>query len=244
MRSAILNRRRPRPAAALLALALALLGAAPGAAQTLVDRGTVIQTIDASLWSPPSPDTAGIAYRPDTGELLTCDSEVEEMAIFAGVNLWTHTRTGVVTGTANMSYYALILTGGILGSLMWFNVWFVIWPRQRMAIESAKSVAAGGEADPEAAKQAPVGARASRTNTLFSIPMLFFMGSARHLSLVRAEDPAYGPYLIAVLIIAALLEAGIFIANPLHKQLASVKGTLTSGFVTTLILFLIATTLL
>ena len=111
-------------------------------------------------------------------------------------------------------------------------------------VESAKSVAAGGEADPEAAKQAPVGARASRTNTLFSIPMLFFMGSARHLSLVRAEDPAYGPYLIAVLIIAALLEAGIFVANPLHKQLATVKGTLTSGFVTTLILFLIATTLL
>jgi uncharacterized membrane protein len=165
-------------------------------------------------------------------------------AMFTFLSGWGIVLTHMVTGTAGMNYYALILTGGILGTLMWFNVWFVIWPRQRMAIESAKSVAAGGEADPEAAKQAPVGARASRTNTLFSIPMLFFMGSARHLSLVNAEQPSYGPYLLAVLIIAALLEAGIFVANPLHKQLASVQGTLTSGFVTTLILFLIATTLL
>jgi uncharacterized membrane protein len=165
-------------------------------------------------------------------------------AMFTFLSGWLIVILHMVTGTANMSYYALILTGGILGSLMWFNVWFVIWPRQRMAIESAKSVAAGGEADPEAAKQAPVAARASRTNTLFSIPMLFFMGSARHLGLVRAEEPQYGPYLLAVLIIAALLEAGIFIANPLHKQLASVKGTLTSGFIATLILFLIATSLL
>jgi uncharacterized membrane protein len=165
-------------------------------------------------------------------------------AMFTFLTGWTIVLIHIVTGTASMSYYALILTGGILGTLMWFNVWFVIWPRQRMAIESAKAVAAGGEADPEVAKQAPVGARASRTNTLFSIPMLFFMGAARHLTLVSKEEPGYGPYLLAVLIIAALLEAGIFIANPLHKQLASVKGTLTSGFVTTLILFAIATTLL
>jgi uncharacterized membrane protein len=157
---------------------------------------------------------------------------------------WAIVLTHMATASAGMNYYALILTGGILGTLMWFNVWFVIWPRQRMAIESAKSVAAGGEADPEAAKQAPVGARASRTNTLFSIPMLFFMGAARHLGLVNAEQPAYGAYLLAVVIVAGLLEAGIFVANPLHKQLATVKGTLTSGFVATAILFLVATTLL
>jgi uncharacterized membrane protein len=165
-------------------------------------------------------------------------------AMFTFLSGWAILLTHMVMGTAGMNYFAVILTGGILGTLMWFNVWFIIWPRQRIAIESAKSVAAGGEADPQAAKLAPVGARASRTNTLFSIPMLFFMGAARHLGLVNAEQPAYGPYLIAVLIIAGLLEAGIFIANPLHKQLATVKGTLTSGFVTTLVLFLIATTLL
>jgi uncharacterized membrane protein len=157
---------------------------------------------------------------------------------------WAILLTHMATGTAGMNYYAVILTGGILGTLMWFNVWFVIWPRQRMAIESAKSVAAGGEADPEAARQAPVGARASRTNTLFSIPMLFFMGAARHLTVVDSPAPNYTLYLLAVLIIAALLEASIFVANPLHKQLASVKGTLTTGFVTTLVLFVLASSLL
>jgi len=165
-------------------------------------------------------------------------------AMFTFLSGWAIVLSHIATGTAGMNYYALILTGGIMGTLMWYNVWFVIWPRQRMAIESAKSVAAGGEADPEAAKQAPVAARASRTNTLFSIPMLFFMGSARHLGLVSAEEPAYGPYLLAVLIVTGLIEAGVFVANPLHKQLATVQGTITTGFVTTLILFAVATVLL
>jgi uncharacterized membrane protein len=107
---------------------------------------------------------------------------------------WTIVITHMVTGTASMPYYALILTGGTLGTLMWYNVWFVIMPRQRLAIASAEAVAAGGQANPEAAAQAPLAGRASRTNTLFSIPMLFFMGAARHLSIVNAETPNYGIY--------------------------------------------------
>ena len=92
------------------ALGIALvLAAAPAFAQ--VDPGMVIRTIDASLWSPPAPDTAGITYRPDTGELITCDSEVDEMPIFAGVNIWTHTRTGVVTGTAVTTAFSNEPTG-------------------------------------------------------------------------------------------------------------------------------------
>ena len=66
--------------------------------------------------------------------------------------------------------------------LMWANVWFVIWPAQQVVIASANEVAAGGEADPAAARGARAGL-ASRTNTLFSIPMLFFMGAASHLTL-------------------------------------------------------------
>jgi DNA-binding beta-propeller fold protein YncE len=77
----------------------------------VVDPGTVVQTIDTSLWSPPSPDPAGIAYRPDTGELITCDSEVEEMAIFAGVNLWTHSVGGTVSSTASTTGYSNEPTG-------------------------------------------------------------------------------------------------------------------------------------
>ena len=81
-------------------------------------------------------------------------------AMFTFLTGWLIVVIRMLTGGAGMNYFAPILTGGILGSLMWFNVWFVIWPRQRMTIASAISVAAGGEADPAAAKQAPVAARA------------------------------------------------------------------------------------
>ena len=73
--------------------------AAPSSAQ-VVEPGSIVQTIQTSLWNPPSPDPSGITYRPDTGELMTCDSEVDEMSIFAGVNVWTHSLAGVVSATA------------------------------------------------------------------------------------------------------------------------------------------------
>ena len=100
----------PGPAApwlrgALRGFALAALGlAAPASAQLVTDPGTVVQTIDTSLWSPPAPDAAGISYRPDTGELLTCDSEVDEtvaeISHYQGVNVWVHTTSGEVVGSA------------------------------------------------------------------------------------------------------------------------------------------------
>ena len=81
------------------------------------------------------------------------------------------------------SYGWAILLGGLIGSLMWANVWFVIQPKQKIVIQNALDVAAGKPPNPAAA---PAGARAglaSRTNTLLSIPMLFFMGAASHLTL-------------------------------------------------------------
>jgi len=92
--------RRGRLVSLLRAAAALWLGLASAAfAQVVVDPGTVIQTIQTSLWSPPSPDPSGITYRPDNGQLMTCDAEVEEVAIYAGVNVWTHSRTGVVSST-------------------------------------------------------------------------------------------------------------------------------------------------
>src|SRR3990172_4583399 len=54
-------------------------------------------------------------------------------------------------------YMTRILSGGLLGTLMWANVWFVIWPAQKVVIASANAVAAGGQANPAAAAR---GARA------------------------------------------------------------------------------------
>ena len=73
-----------------------------------------------------------------------------------------------------------ILTGMLLGTTMFLNVWGVIWRAQKVIIGSAQQVADGGEADPRAAELAKPAARASRANVLFSIPMLFFMVFAPH----------------------------------------------------------------
>ncbi|MEQ9520196.1 MAG: urate hydroxylase PuuD [Parvibaculum sp.] len=62
-----------------------------------------------------------------------------------------------------------------LGTIMWFNVWFIIWPNQKIAL---------GMVEADAAAKAKAGATAkmfSRTNTLLSIPMLFAMVSAQNL---------------------------------------------------------------
>ena len=71
--------RRARVRAALLLGVAAFVCASVADAQMVVDPGTVIRTVQTSLWSPPSPDPSGIAYRPDTGQLITCDAEVEEV---------------------------------------------------------------------------------------------------------------------------------------------------------------------
>ena len=80
---------------------------------------------------------------------------------------------------------------------MAINVWFVIWPNQKIVIASAQQVAAA-VALAEAAGVALKAALASRTNTLFSIPMLFFMGSSAHARTVPLLDGATTVSLIAV----------------------------------------------
>ncbi len=56
-----------------------------------------------------------------------------------------------------------------LGAIMWFNVWFVIWPNQKRALGIVEA-----DADSKA-KSARTAMLFSRTNTLLSIPMLFCM---------------------------------------------------------------------
>jgi uncharacterized membrane protein len=69
---------------------------------------------------------------------------------------------------------ALLLKQGIgygmwLAIIMWFNVWFVIWPSQKVALGL---IDAPAEAKPKAAARAKM---FSRINTLLSIPMLYSM---------------------------------------------------------------------
>jgi uncharacterized membrane protein len=45
----------------------------------------------------------------------------------------------------------VILLGGLLGSVMWANVWFVIWPKNQIVIQNAIDTGAGRPANPAAA---------------------------------------------------------------------------------------------
>ncbi len=79
---------------------------------------------------------------------------------------------GIMDGSAK---HAMLGIGMWLGIIMWFNVWFVIWPNQKIALGI---VDAAADAKPVAARKAML---FSRTNTLLSFPMLFAMVSAQNL---------------------------------------------------------------
>lgn len=75
-----------------------------------------------------------------------------------------------------------ILLGGFLGLVMWFNVWFIIWPNQRKVIAATENTAAtGAAAPPEQPKWGRTSFLASRTNFVLSFPMLAMMGASGHL---------------------------------------------------------------
>ena len=121
-----------------------------------------------------------------------------------------------------------IFIGSVMAILMFLNVWLIIWPNQKIVIASNEQIKAGGEALPEAAGAAPKAALASRTNVLFSVPMLYFMGSSAHLpsgNLIGGNMTA----LILLLIIIAALELNAIFGK--QGPLTTVKGVITSGFV-------------
>ena len=67
-------------------------------------------------------------------------------------------------------------TGALLGSIMWFNVWFIIWPAQKKLITGIKT--GNPPANAEALTKRAL--LASRLNTYLSVPLLFSMGAASH----------------------------------------------------------------
>jgi uncharacterized membrane protein len=99
---------------------------------------------------------------------------------------------GIILATLNhyiVQAYTLGLIGGggflmigigmWLGTIMWFNVWFVIWPNQQKALNI-------GNKYPDLSKEAKAAAgkiagQFSRINTMLSIPMLFCMAAQMHL---------------------------------------------------------------
>ncbi len=131
-----------------------------------------------------------------------------------------------------------IYIGALLGTFMFLNVWLIIWPNQKIVIESTEKAAKGGAALPAAADAAAQAALASRTNTLFSLPMLFFMGASAHYP--HFDASALSVVLVLVLIIVleynacrkALAKFSFAEKLPAANYmgpLASVKGVIHSG---------------
>ena len=102
---------------------------------------------------------------------------------------------GFIEGLTTSTWGQWIGTGALLGSIMWFNVWFIIWPAQKKLITWTKK----GEAPPEMAGITKKAFLASRINTYLSFPMLFCMGAASHL-------PAYNAvYVLSAFVIGFVL---------------------------------------
>jgi len=131
-----------------------------------------------------------------------------------------------------------IMIGATLGTIMFLNVWLIIWPNQKIVIASAKQVAGGGEALPGAAVALGKAGLASRTNTLFSIPMLFFMASSVHLGQLQTSlhEVSFSSVVIEYALIAVLALNGVVGKT---GPFTSVKGVVGSGFLLTVILYLL-----
>ena len=73
---------------------------AGGAAR--ISTATLVRMTALSQLSPPAPDSSGIVYMSDVDRLLVVDSEVNEMPLYQGVNMWQISRAGTAqfdTGT-------------------------------------------------------------------------------------------------------------------------------------------------
>tara|TARA_A100001234_G_scaffold186807_1_gene171174 strand:+ start:352 stop:1029 length:678 start_codon:yes stop_codon:yes gene_type:complete len=125
-----------------------------------------------------------------------------------------------------------IILGATMGTFMMLNVWGIIWRNQKIVI---------GLKDGDATAAAAKAGLASRTNTLFSVPMLMYM-------VYSAHDPGGNHWiinenwdstsLIIGLVIILLIEANA-IWGKMHRVIMSVKAVIVSSFILAIILKLI-----
>lgn len=136
-----------------------------------------------------------------------------------------------------------IVVGSLLGTLMFLNVWLIIWPNQKIVIASAKQAAGGGQPLPDAAAAGAKAALASRSNVLFSIPMLFFMGASFHLpgpGMMPIQEASMTALGVVALVLAALqLNAMKGKVGPM----ASIKGVIHCGVFLAIALYAIVSCL-
>ncbi|MBG07634.1 MAG: antitermination protein NusG [Halobacteriovoraceae bacterium] len=147
--------------------------------------------------------------------------------------LWHRADYLGMANLGNSSWTVWILLGSLMGTFMFLNVWLIIWPAQKIIIGKANGQDLGDAA--AAAARAGV---ASRTNTLFSIPLLFMMGAASHFTISVRETGIWPAFLVCAALIV-LIEINAAFGPKKMGPMASVKGVVTSGCVLLLVQYLI-----
>ena len=112
---------------------------------------------------------------------------------------------------SNPAGMPVIWVGVLAGTLMFLNVWLVIWPKQQIVL----GMKAGD--GPAAAAKAGL---ASRTNTLLSGPMLFGMLGSKHLYIEGAG--ANGLIACAVILLRRVFTALFGMTGPLTSVVGDV----------------------
>jgi uncharacterized membrane protein len=140
-----------------------------------------------------------------------------------------------ITGLALLGKLAIglnnyIIVGAVFGTIMFLNVWLIIWPNQKIALGMAE-----GDAPAAGAKAL----LASRHNVLYSAPMVFCMLASGH------PDPSLGwslyssmsNSLIVMLVIIAALQANAMFGK--QGPLTTVKGVIHASLGLTAVMVLV-----
>ena len=123
-----------------------------------------------------------------------------------------------------------IILGITMGTFMMLNVWGIIWRNQKIVL---------GMKEGDVAKAAAKAGLASRTNTLFSVPMLMYMVYSAHASgSYLALDNWSSTSLIVGLLIIFAIEANA-IWGKMVLAITSVRAVITSSFILAIVLKLI-----
>ncbi len=117
----------------------------------------------------------------------------------------------LIGATTNIMGMPVIWVGALAGTIMFLNVWLIIWPNQQVVL----GLKAGD--GPSSAAKAGL---ASRTNTLLSGPMLFGMLGSKHLFI----DGAGGTGFYACVAVILLLEVNALFGKT--GPLTTIKGVI------------------
>ena len=123
-----------------------------------------------------------------------------------------------------------IILGVTMGTIMMLNVWGIIWRNQKIVL---------GMKDGDVATAAAKAGLASRTYTLFSVPMLMYMVYSAHApgSYLVLEDWSSLSLIIGLAIIIVIEANAIW--GKMLPVIASVRAVITSSFVLAIIFKLI-----